>query len=75
MRSYLIPTFKHGSDRTGTACAAYRVVVQGWSKEQAIDEMLHGDYGFHTIWDDLVGLIESLDVEGLRKELEAAPTG
>ena len=29
---------QHGSDRTGLMCAAYRVVVQGWSKQEAIAE-------------------------------------
>ena len=28
----------HGSDRTGMMCAAYRVVFEGWTKDQAIDE-------------------------------------
>ena len=30
---------KHGSDRTGLMAAMYRVVVQGWSKEDALNEM------------------------------------
>ncbi|MBU4036170.1 MAG: dual specificity protein phosphatase family protein, partial [Proteobacteria bacterium] len=29
----------HGADRTGTMCALYRIVVQGWTKEEAIREM------------------------------------
>ena len=40
---------QHGSDRTGVCCAMYRVVVQGWSKQDAIDEMVHGGYGFHPV--------------------------
>ena len=47
------PVFVHcrnGSDRTGTMVAAYRVVVQGWSKEAAIREMRDGPFGFHLIW-------------------------
>jgi protein tyrosine phosphatase (PTP) superfamily phosphohydrolase (DUF442 family) len=33
----------HGCDRTGACVAAYRVAVQGWSPEQASEEMLrHG---------------------------------
>lgn len=27
---------KHGSDRTGLMAAMYRVVIQGWSKEEAL---------------------------------------
>lgn len=33
---------KHGSDRTGLMAAMYRVVVQGWSKEEALSEMTLG---------------------------------
>ena len=35
---------KHGADRTGTAVATYRVVCQGWTKEDAIDEMRSGGF-------------------------------
>lgn len=36
----------HGSDRTGTMAAVYRIAVQGWTAEQAIAEL--GEYGFNT---------------------------
>jgi protein tyrosine phosphatase (PTP) superfamily phosphohydrolase (DUF442 family) len=54
---------QHGADRTGVMCAAYRVVVEGWTKQQAIDEMAQGGFGFHPIWKSLPKLIQSLDVE------------
>ncbi len=41
---------QHGSDRTGTAVALYRVAVQGWDREEAIQEMTGGGYGFHGIY-------------------------
>ena len=56
----------HGADRTGTMCAAYRVVVDGWTKQQAIDEMTKGGYGFHPVWTNLPKLIENLDVEKIK---------
>lgn len=37
----------HGVDRTGIMVASYRVRVQGWSVDEALDDML--DEGFHTI--------------------------
>jgi len=43
----------HGNDRTGICCAIYRVLVQGWSKGQAWNEML--DDGYHP---ELLGLDE-----------------
>lgn len=57
---------QHGADRTGTMCAAYRVVVDGWTKQQAIDEMTRGGFGFHSIWKNLPKLIEDLDVEKVK---------
>ena len=60
----------HGSDRTGAVVAVYRLVFQGWTKEQAVDELVNGGYGFHEkIFPDIVPLILSLDVEKLRKQL------
>lgn len=44
----------HGSDRTGAMCAIYRVKFQGWAEDEAINEMLHGGYGFHSIWQNLL---------------------
>jgi hypothetical protein len=41
----------HGQDRTGLAVAAYRVIVDGWSKERAWDEAIQ--LGFHP---ELTGL-------------------
>ncbi len=60
---------QHGADRTGTMCAVYRVVIQGWSKEDAVREMTQGGYGFHEVWSNLPGWIERLDVESLKREL------
>ncbi len=58
----------HGSDRTGLMVAAYRVVVNGWTKEQAIREMVEGGYGFHSVWSNLVRYIRNMDVDALREE-------
>ncbi len=59
----------HGSDRTGTMCAVYRIVMQDWTRDEAIREMREGGYGFHTIWSNLIDFINQLDTEGIRKEL------
>jgi len=66
----------HGADRTGTMCALYRIVVQGWTQEAAIDEMTRGGYGFHAIWKNLPDWIESLDIDAIRKEVgvDAVPS-
>jgi tyrosine-protein phosphatase SIW14 len=60
----------HGSDRTGVVTAAYRMVEQGWTKEAAIDEFLHGGFGYHSGWfPNILRLLEGLDVEKLKAEV------
>jgi uncharacterized sulfatase len=59
---------QHGADRTGLMCAAYRVAVQGWSREEAISEMTKGGFGHHTIWKGLVEYLRGFDIDDLRKK-------
>lgn len=64
-----LPVFvhcQHGADRTGAVCAAYRVVVDGWTKQQSLDEMTNGGFGFHSIWFNLPIYIKNFDVEKIR---------
>ncbi len=65
---------QHGADRTGVMIAAYRVVVQDWSKEDAIREMQRGGYGYHAIWTNLPRVIRRLDVAKMRERLHSAST-
>ena len=58
---------QHGADRTGTMCAVYRIVIQGWSKEEAIQEMTEGGYGFHAVWVNLPHWIRALNVNAVGK--------
>ena len=58
---------QHGADRTGMIIAAYRVVVQDWRREDAVDEMVNGGYGYHLIWGDILRYLERLDVEKIRR--------
>ena len=61
---------QHGADRTGTMCAIYRIVVQGWSKEEAVKEMKEGGYGFHgQVYESYAEYVKKLDAEALRREL------
>jgi tyrosine-protein phosphatase SIW14 len=64
---------KHGSDRTGCILAAYRIVQDGWSKEEAMKEFREGGYGFHEKWfKNILRLIENINEEQLRKDVENA---
>lgn len=57
---------KHGSDRTGLMAAMYRVVVQGWSKEEALNEMTLGGFGESSGFKDDVRYMMHADVDKLR---------
>ncbi|MBN3791133.1 dual specificity protein phosphatase family protein [Burkholderia sp. Ac-20353] len=61
---------QHGADRTGLVSALYRVVYQGWTKEQALDELQHGGYGFHSIWQNITYYLTHVDIERLRKQVD-----
>jgi protein tyrosine/serine phosphatase len=60
---------KHGSDRTGLMAAMYRVVVQGWSKEDALKEMTEGGFGDSTHFRDGVRYMMQADADKLRTAL------
>jgi tyrosine-protein phosphatase SIW14 len=58
----LQPVFVHcqyGADRTGAAVALYRIKIQKWEVEKAIDEMLNGGYHFHRIHSHLKRFIRN----------------
>jgi len=62
----------HGSDRTGTVIAMYRIVEQGWSKEAALDELKHGGYGYHAIYGNIIDYINNADIDAIKQQLNAA---
>ena len=64
---------QHGADRTGTMCAIYRVAIDGWSKQQAIDEMTKGGFGFHSVWTNLPKFIETLDIKKVKAKAGLKP--
>jgi len=59
-----------GSDRTGLFCAAYRILVEGWTKTQAIEEMVCGGFGYHEIYSSFVTYLENFDAGKLRRRLK-----
>jgi protein tyrosine/serine phosphatase len=65
------PIFVHcqrGADRTGLVCAMYRVVVCGWTKEDAIEEMTEGGFKFDPRWKNIVKFIETADIEAIKRQ-------
>jgi protein tyrosine/serine phosphatase len=59
----------HGSDRTGLVAALYRIIFQNWTKEDALDELENGGYGYHSIYGNIKTFIRSFDIEEFRKEV------
>ena len=62
----------HGADRTGVVIAMYRIIYQGWSKQQAIDEMENGGFNFHSIFFNIPTFIKNVDVEAIKAALAKA---
>ncbi|TDR29018.1 tyrosine-protein phosphatase [Hydromonas duriensis] len=61
---------QHGADRTGLISALYRVLYQGWTKEEAIREMTLGSFGFHGMWQNLIDYINNVNVSELRHKVD-----
>jgi len=58
---------QHGADRTGLITALYRIVYQGWSKDQALEEMLQGGFGYHAVWGNIPDYIRNIDSAWLKQ--------
>jgi len=61
----------HGSDRTGTISALYRIVFQNWSKEDALDELMHGGFGYHAIYKNIPEFIRRADITAIKQKVFA----
>lgn len=59
-----------GADRLGVICAMFRIVEQGWTKDEAIQEMVKGGYGFKAAWGTIIEYVKNVDAERIRKEVE-----
>ena len=54
-----------GVDRTGTMCALYRIIIEGWDQDEALAEMRA--IGHNEVWKNLPKLIKKLDIEKIKK--------
>jgi len=64
----------HGSDRTGTLVALYRILFQGWTREAAISEMTSAEYGYHAMFGNLVDYLRHVDLDRLRENVFSSTT-
>lgn len=60
----------HGADRTGTVMAAWRMVEQDWTAEEALAEMVEGGFHFHSIFSGIPKYLRTLDVTTLRTRVD-----
>ena len=57
----------HGSDRTGCAVAAGRIVFENWNVEDAIAELMKREYGHHKrIYPNIPALLRKADWEKIK---------
>lgn len=60
----------HGSDRTGCAVAAYRIVFENWSVEAAIAELMKPEYGHHKmIYTNIPALLRSANWKKIKAQI------
>ena len=60
----------HGADRTGVVIAMYRMVVQDWSRERAIAELVDEAHGHHAeVFPNIREYLETVDVAKIRREV------
>lgn len=61
----------HGSDRTGATIAAYRVVFNHWSREEAIAEFLLPENGYNaSLFPNILELLKTIDFDQLKLDVE-----
>jgi hypothetical protein len=49
--------------------AMYRIIEQGWSRDEAIEEMVYGGYGFHSMWLNIIYYVENVDIQRIKRKL------
>jgi protein tyrosine/serine phosphatase len=65
---------QHGADRTGLMSAMYRILEQGWTPDDALNELVDGGYGYHSMWKNIVRYVRSVDVPRLRSAIDSTST-
>ncbi len=59
-----------GSDRAGVVVAMYRIIFEGWPKQDALDELVNGGFGFHNFWyPNIPAFIKNVDVMKIKRLL------
>ncbi len=66
-----------GSDRTGVVIAMYRIIFEGWTKEEALAELRDGGFGFHPYYTNIPRFVLGADPAAIREKLKSGsgPSG
>jgi tyrosine-protein phosphatase SIW14 len=59
-----------GADRAGVVMAMYRIVFQGWTKDEALAEMREGGFGFHLYYLNIPIFIKRADIARIKDRLK-----
>ncbi len=59
-----------GADRTGSVMAMFRILLQGWTREEALREMREGGFGFAI--ELFASYVAAADIAQLRERLARA---
>lgn len=62
----------HGADRTGMIAALWRMLYQGWSRTEALDELQQGGFGFHPVWINIPHYLQHVDLTDLKTRVAEA---
>jgi protein tyrosine/serine phosphatase len=60
----------HGSDRTGLVVAMYKIIFMNMTKKEAIAEMTGKEFGFHSIYSNILQYINNVDIDIIKKQLD-----
>lgn len=60
---------KHGQNRTGLIVAMYRIVYDGWSRDEAMAEMIEGGFGTAGRMEDAIGYLNRVDVGEVKQAI------
>jgi protein tyrosine/serine phosphatase len=64
---------QHGADRTGLMSAMYRMLEQNWTPQEALEELVEGGYGFHSMWKNIKRYVLAADLSALRAKIDLDP--
>ncbi len=58
---------QHGADRTGAMVAAYRIVEEGWSNDEAAAEL--PSFNYHPVWTEVMTYLASVDRASMKERV------